>query len=63
MSRVDRHARWDRCTLALMALGVGLMVQPVWDAGFHWGFFLTLLGTIAQISVTHVSSDAGSSGS
>jgi hypothetical protein len=43
----------DRLTLAGMALGVALMLQPWWASGFSAGFFITLVSTTAQIAVAH----------
>ena len=44
----------DRSCLVVMALGVGLMLQPWWTAGFAVGFWLTLAGTLGQIVTSHV---------
>lgn len=47
-------AKLERATLAGMALGVALMIQPWWSAGMRVGFFVTALSTIAQIVLSHV---------
>jgi hypothetical protein len=44
----------DKVSLVGMALGVGLMLQPWWTAGFQIGFFLTLFSTLLQIVTSHV---------
>ena len=51
----------DRLCLAIMALGVGLMLQPWWAAGFAVGFWLTLAGTIGQIVTSHLGGSSSSS--
>jgi hypothetical protein len=47
-------AKLDKLTLVGIALGIGVMVQPWWHAGFRVGFFLTLAFTIAQIVTSHM---------
>ncbi len=44
----------DRSCLVGMAIGVGLMLQPWWNAGFAVGFWLTLAGTLGQIVTSHM---------
>jgi len=44
----------DRACLVMMALGVGLLLQPWWSGGFAVGFWLTLAGTVGQIVTSHV---------
>jgi hypothetical protein len=44
----------DKLSLVGMALGVGLMLQPWWAAGFQVGFFLTLVSTVLQIVTSHL---------
>ena len=51
-------SRWlDRCALAGMVAGVGLMLQPLWGAGLRYGFFATALFTILHIIITHWQSE------
>ena len=42
-------ARLERLTLAGMAVGVALMLQPSWPGGMRVGFFVTIASTLAQI--------------
>jgi len=44
----------DRALLGGMALGTVLMLQPVWEGGLKWGFFLTLASTILEIVTGHM---------
>jgi hypothetical protein len=44
----------DRLSLAGMALGVALMLQPWWMGGFCVGFFVTVLCTFLQIVSSHL---------
>ena len=47
-------SRWlDRCALAGMVAGVGLMLQPLWGEGLRYGFFATALGTILHVITSH----------
>jgi hypothetical protein len=46
--------RADRIFLAGMALGILLMLQPIWDSGLKWGFFLTLFCTVLEIVTGHM---------
>ena len=43
----------DRCALAGMVAGVGLMLQPLWGEGLRYGFFATALCTILHIITSH----------
>jgi hypothetical protein len=40
--------------MTVIAIGVVLMVQPWWKLGFQVGFFVTLIGIVAQIVTGHV---------
>lgn len=52
-------ARLERLTLAGMAVGVALMLQPSWSGGMRAGFFVTIACTLAQIVLGRlVESDA-----
>lgn len=44
----------DILALLGMAIGVGLMLQPFFAAGFKIGFFLTLGATAVQIVTSHL---------
>ena len=44
----------DKFSLVGMALGVAMMLQPWWLAGFAVGFFVTLSSTILQIVTSHL---------
>ena len=55
MSTTQRILRWfDRITLATMAVGVLLVLQPWWEKGLAAGFAVTLSATLAQIIVSHL---------
>ena len=47
----------DRIAQAGMVLGVGLMLQPWWKAGFRWGFLATAAFTILHIITSHMQID------
>jgi hypothetical protein len=47
-------ARLDRGSLAGIALGVALIVQPWWAEGFRAGFFVTLAATALQVVASHL---------
>ena len=49
----------DRLTLAGIAAGISLMLQPWWGGGFRVGFFLTAVATICQIVVSHLPAAEG----
>ncbi|MBI5433046.1 MAG: hypothetical protein HZA52_09480 [Planctomycetes bacterium] len=37
-----------------MAVGVAILLQPWWQAGFRVGFFVTLVATLLQIVAAHL---------
>ena len=47
-------ARADRLLLGGIALGVLLMLQPIWVGGLKWGFFVTLGSTVLEIVTGHM---------
>ena len=47
-NRNAAFAAADRATLAGMAVGLGVMLQPWWSEGLRVGFFVTLVATLAQ---------------
>ena len=54
MTRAARQAALDRLSLAGMALGIALVLQPWWPAGFRYGFALTGLSIVLQIVAAHL---------
>ena len=46
--------RLDRLTLAGIAVGTALMLQPWWSGGFEAGFFVTAVFVAAQIVAAHL---------
>ena len=44
----------DKLSLIGMALGIAMMLQPCWAAGFAIGFFFTLASTMLQILASHI---------
>ena len=44
----------DKFTLIGMAIGVAMMLQPWWGAGFEVGFFVTIASTVLQIVTSHL---------
>jgi len=46
--------RWDRISLAAIAAGIGLLLQPWWESGFRAGFFVTAGATLLQIVASHL---------
>ena len=44
----------DRLTLAGIAVGLGLLLQPWWEAGFRAGFFVTAAATLGQVVTSHL---------
>ncbi len=47
----------DRLSLWGIAASIGVMVQPVWPAGFRVGFFCALVFTVLQIVTAHLVED------
>jgi hypothetical protein len=47
-------ARADRALLWGMAAGTLLMLQPAWEGGLRWGFFVTLACTVLEIVTGHL---------
>lgn len=47
------RALLDRCSLAGIAFGVALVMQPWWSAGLRAGFFVVLAATLAQVVAAH----------
>jgi hypothetical protein len=44
----------DKVLLYCMGLGTLFMLQPFWDGGLKWGFFLTLASTVLEIVTGHM---------
>ena len=44
----------DKCAIAGMALGIGIILQPWWPGGFSVGFFATLGFTVLHIVTSHM---------
>lgn len=44
----------DRASLAGIAAGIALAMQPWWPGGFRVGFFVVLASTLAQIVASHL---------
>ena len=53
-SNNDLVIQTDRFLLGGMALGVLLMLQPVWTHGLRVGFFVTLVSTVLEIVTAHM---------
>ena len=49
----ELRAPLDRLSLALMAAGMSLVLQPWWVGGFRLGFAVTGLGVVLQILAAH----------
>ncbi len=47
-------ASLDRLSLAGIALGLALLLQPFWAGGFRAGFFVVLASTVLQIVAAHL---------
>ena len=43
----------DRCSLAGIAAGVALVMQPWWQGGLRLGFFVVLAATVVQVVASH----------
>ena len=50
----DTVALADRVLLWGMAAGTLLMLQPLWEGGLEWGFFVTLGCTVLEIVTGHL---------
>ncbi len=57
-SRTRLVRTFDRATLLGITLGLLLMLQPWWPAGFRLGFFTTLAFALLQILASHLPQDA-----
>ena len=44
----------DRLSLAGMALGVALILQPWWAGGLKVGFVVTIFSTLCQVVFSHL---------
>jgi hypothetical protein len=44
----------DHLSLFAIALGIAVMLQPWWLAGFQVGFFLTLAAIVLQVIFSHL---------
>jgi len=53
-SNSDLVALADRVLLYGMGAGTLLMLQPFWDGGLKWGFFMTLASTVLEIVTGHM---------
>jgi hypothetical protein len=51
---MNSRAWLDRATLAGIAAGVALLLQPWWPAGFRFGFLVTAAATLGQIVAAHL---------
>jgi hypothetical protein len=49
----------DRALLWGMAGGTLLMLQPAWEGGLRWGFFVTLACTVLEIVTGHLLPNEG----
>ena len=47
----------DRIARAGLALGVVMMLQPLWAQGFRYGFFVTALFTLMHIATSRLRAD------
>ena len=50
--------RLDRASLAGIAAGLALELQPFWDGGLRAGFFLLLASVVLQIVSSHAAAAA-----
>ena len=48
-----RRGPWEMVASVLIALGVVMLMQPVVLWAFTWSFFVTLLGTVMFVVVSH----------
>jgi hypothetical protein len=50
--------RLDRASLAGIAAGLALELQPFWDGGLRAGFFVLLFSVVLQIVSSHAAASA-----
>ena len=48
-----RRGVWEMLATILIALGVFMLMQPFWMTAFTYSFFVTLVGTVMFIVVSH----------
>jgi hypothetical protein len=48
-----RRGAWEMVASTLIALGVVMLMQPVFLGLFSWSFLVTLVGTVMFIVVSH----------
>lgn len=48
-----RRGPWEMLASVLIALGVVMLMQPVWLVLYSWSFLITLIGTVMFIIVSH----------
>ncbi|MHA7852699.1 hypothetical protein [Roseovarius sp.] len=48
-----RRGPWEMVASVLIALGVVMLMQPIWITLYTWSFVITLTGTVMFIIVSH----------
>ena len=48
-----RRGPWEMLASVLIALGVVMLMQPFWLVAYSYSFFVTLVGTVMFIIVSH----------
>ncbi len=48
-----RRGPWEMLASIFIALGVVMLMQPVWITLYSWSFLVTLVGTVMFIIVSH----------
>ncbi|PJE36546.1 hypothetical protein CVM52_11430 [Pseudooceanicola lipolyticus] len=48
-----RRGPWEMLASILIALGVLMLMQPFWLIAYSYSFFVTLVGTVMFIIVSH----------
>ena len=48
-----RRGPWEMLASILIALGVVMLMQPFWLVAYSYSFFVTLVGTVMFIIVSH----------
>ena len=48
-----RRGPWEAVASALIALGVVMLMQPLFLWAYTWSFLVTLAGTVMFIAVSH----------